>query len=194
LILGRVAMEPMRQYLSNQLYFAGQEWEKKQQVAEARATEHHAPAAGWLTREFRVTNAASGTLDSKFFEQTDVLLFAAPIFQILLPVCISTIEAGHATIRRRVEVQSTQTHGVDIEALSAQHVVGNVRRRRSSTQIFKDDPCSTGTEDDAPADGAPVEADAGTGLADTSELSARYHALGGEAFQNLVEIGKAATE
>ena len=54
----------------------------------------------------------------------------------LAEVDISRIECGHASLRRRMHTRSTQTHGLDLELLSAEHVMDKVRHRRRCAQWF----------------------------------------------------------
>jgi len=66
MMLFRRAMEPLRALLHAQLWLAGEEWEREEQLKLAVALAQG--GAGQPRREYRVTIAADGKLENKFFE------------------------------------------------------------------------------------------------------------------------------
>lgn len=79
MLLQRMVMEPLRALMAAQFTIASDEWEQKQLAAVAEAAARG--DTGWGTREYRVSVAASGSLEKRFFEQLQVLLGRPEMWQ-----------------------------------------------------------------------------------------------------------------
>lgn len=314
-VLTRAVLEPLRTYLSAQLRMGSESWEREQQVLEsspplaptAGARDDRGGHAEWPTRDFRVLNAAKGTLDDRFKQQTDLLLFEPAFIAQLLPpacrtmgmrslafrlvssstcwvheglasrhsrfpmrlfsimaspspdaciaqvrpclldpfsarfvgqhaqeqpldgevarrrcslimqlveICISRIEVGHASLRRHMVANSVQTHGVSLEAVSAEKVFETTRHTQQCAAWFRASerpqkggiapgrsrPASAEPPQRRGAGGGPWRAfvrrmSLGTsGRPDTAHLSQAYQCITPDEKEELNRLGDAARE
>ena len=81
-LVTRMVMEPLREYMAKQLFYASDAFEESQQTVEA------ARAMGGLAageREFRLGVAVKRLLDMRFTEQLNLLLLEPRLFNVLIP-------------------------------------------------------------------------------------------------------------
>ncbi len=65
-------MEPVQRYLNSLFFMTTKQWEKTQTAMRLKALQEGRPGLG---RDYRLLVAARGSLESRFFEQVEQLMF-----------------------------------------------------------------------------------------------------------------------